>query len=385
MFVTSLCGPAIIYIGFSLIQIVIDIFKGIYNNAFIKFIIMIILGTVINILCEKGYTIIAWFLVFIPIIMMTIISTLLLRVFGTSPDTHIMRDRIKDISNNLDSSGNYFPGDYTLKQQKQAYLRDNFYIIDRVDRDEIRTNLYNKIDKDYGLKYNEVTKKHRYDLSNNVIKFSIAHRIVNDINNTEFVRRLRQSGLLDFFTNDSYSLTGGSYINGSGSGSGPRHRRPGQLGTSFDPNRDIRLDKMNGTDFESYEKDYNEYLLDGSVLFHESKFDSVKTRLQKTDPDITDAEIDKEIEKMWNNLDATAQNAWNTTAEKNNDRRSTIEYETDNLAARYHSPNIPIYRSDSRRDYEDPCAPGKERNSLGVCVRPCPSGKERTIINGDCR
>ena len=36
----NLCPPAIIYLIFSITQILIDTFKGLYNTAFIKFIIM---------------------------------------------------------------------------------------------------------------------------------------------------------------------------------------------------------------------------------------------------------------------------------------------------------------------------------------------------------
>jgi len=80
-----LCGPAILYLGFSLIQIIIDIFKNLYNTALLKFIVMIIISIVLNILCESGLTIISWFIVFIPFIFMTVIVTLLLFVFGLDP------------------------------------------------------------------------------------------------------------------------------------------------------------------------------------------------------------------------------------------------------------------------------------------------------------
>ena len=82
MFITGLCGPGLVYIGFSLIQIFIDIYNGVMNMAFLKFIIMIVFTLIINILCDLGFSVIAWILVFIPIIMMTVISTLLLQVFG---------------------------------------------------------------------------------------------------------------------------------------------------------------------------------------------------------------------------------------------------------------------------------------------------------------
>ena len=81
----NLCGPAILYIGFSLVQIIIDIFKKLYNVALLKFIVMIIFTIILNILCNLGLSIISWFIVFIPFIFMTVIVTLLLFVFGLDP------------------------------------------------------------------------------------------------------------------------------------------------------------------------------------------------------------------------------------------------------------------------------------------------------------
>ena len=39
--IDNLCPPAILYLGFSLTQITIDTFKGFYNTAFFKSIVMI--------------------------------------------------------------------------------------------------------------------------------------------------------------------------------------------------------------------------------------------------------------------------------------------------------------------------------------------------------
>lgn len=81
----SLCPPAILYLGFSLIQIIVDIFKNMYNTAIVKFIVMIVFTLILNILCNSGLTIISWMIVFIPFIMMTILTSILLFVFGLSP------------------------------------------------------------------------------------------------------------------------------------------------------------------------------------------------------------------------------------------------------------------------------------------------------------
>jgi hypothetical protein len=81
----NLCPPAILYIGFTLVQIIIDLFKQLYNTAFLKFLVMILFTIILNILCKHGLGIISWVIVFVPFIFMTVITTVLLFVFGLNP------------------------------------------------------------------------------------------------------------------------------------------------------------------------------------------------------------------------------------------------------------------------------------------------------------
>jgi len=83
----NLCPPALIYIAFSLTQIVIDTFKGLYNTALFKFIVMIIITFLLNALCQTGMTIVSWIIVFIPFIFMSVIVAILLYVFGLDAAT----------------------------------------------------------------------------------------------------------------------------------------------------------------------------------------------------------------------------------------------------------------------------------------------------------
>ena len=83
----NLCAPAIIYLIFSLTQIIIDLFKGLYNTAFMKTIVMALVTLLLNILCEKGLSVVSWFIVFIPFIMMTVIVSMLLYIFGLDAST----------------------------------------------------------------------------------------------------------------------------------------------------------------------------------------------------------------------------------------------------------------------------------------------------------
>ena len=48
MILSSNCAPTLIFIGFSLIQIIIDLYKGVLNEAFIKFIVMIVFSIILN-------------------------------------------------------------------------------------------------------------------------------------------------------------------------------------------------------------------------------------------------------------------------------------------------------------------------------------------------
>ena len=84
---TTICPPALIYIVFSLTQIIIDLIKGLYNTAFMKFIVMSIIGFLLNLLCQGGLGIISWIIVFIPFVLMTIITAMLLYAFGLNDAT----------------------------------------------------------------------------------------------------------------------------------------------------------------------------------------------------------------------------------------------------------------------------------------------------------
>ena len=100
----SICPPALIYLAFSLTQIIIDTFKGLYNTAFFKFIVMITITFLLNALCQGGMTIISWILVFIPFIFMTVIVTILLYVFGLDAATGTLKFKCDTPNSNTNSN-----------------------------------------------------------------------------------------------------------------------------------------------------------------------------------------------------------------------------------------------------------------------------------------
>lgn len=88
-----ICPPASLYLAFSIIQILIDMFRGEMNTAFLKFLVMIIFTIALNMLCASGLGIISWFIVFIPFILMTYITTILVFVFGIPKTSDLRPER----------------------------------------------------------------------------------------------------------------------------------------------------------------------------------------------------------------------------------------------------------------------------------------------------
>lgn len=82
-----LCGPALIYFFFSISHVVIDTGKGLYNTALMKLVVTILFTIFLNYLCDSGMQLIAWFIVFIPFILMTLIISILLYMFGLDPSS----------------------------------------------------------------------------------------------------------------------------------------------------------------------------------------------------------------------------------------------------------------------------------------------------------
>ena len=74
----QLCAPIIIYIMFSLLQIILDLLKGLYNSAAIMLIISAIVVAGLYMLCKKGMELVAWFIVLTPLLFAASIAAFVL-------------------------------------------------------------------------------------------------------------------------------------------------------------------------------------------------------------------------------------------------------------------------------------------------------------------
>ena len=139
----NLCGPAIIYLIFSITQIIIDIFKGLYNTAFMKGIVMVMVTLLLHILCQKGLSVVSWIIVFIPFIMMTVIVSMLLYIFGLDATTGKLNYKCDNSNTNcgknitIDALGNVviYDPEYNSKKNPVYYQSPNIIIPNPINND----------------------------------------------------------------------------------------------------------------------------------------------------------------------------------------------------------------------------------------------------------
>jgi hypothetical protein len=85
MILSKLCGPALIYLIFSMIHIVVDASQQNYKEASVKFFITVLFTLLLQLLCIKGMSIASWVIVFIPFIFYTYMVSIIHFVFGQNP------------------------------------------------------------------------------------------------------------------------------------------------------------------------------------------------------------------------------------------------------------------------------------------------------------
>ena len=85
--IERICMPALIYLVFSMTHVIIDTYKGLYNTAIIEFWLSAVFTVLLNLLCTHDMSIIAWLIISIPFLLMTVIAGFLLFSFKLNPAT----------------------------------------------------------------------------------------------------------------------------------------------------------------------------------------------------------------------------------------------------------------------------------------------------------
>jgi c-di-AMP phosphodiesterase-like protein len=141
----KLCAPAIIYLIFSATQVLIDTYKGLYNTAFMKIIVMIMVTILLNILCIQGLGVVSWIIVFIPFILMTVMVSILLYIFGLDASTGRLKytcDNKNENEENVithNSNGDIliYDPEYNAKKNPVYYRSPNIVIPNPLANDSV--------------------------------------------------------------------------------------------------------------------------------------------------------------------------------------------------------------------------------------------------------
>ena len=100
MFLDKMCGPAILYLGFSFVHIIIDYFNNEYRRVLIELCVMTVFTIFLQLLCMKGLSFVSWIIVFIPFLFFTYITSIILFVFGLKPKADNLKYNVHDKNTN---------------------------------------------------------------------------------------------------------------------------------------------------------------------------------------------------------------------------------------------------------------------------------------------
>lgn len=189
MVLENLCTPALIYVFFSLAHITIDTLKGFYNMALMKFGVGFIFTLLLNYLCQKGLGIVSWFIVFIPFILMTVIITILLMVFGIDPRTGKINlpsenQQLRYYDAREESRKMYSLTENTNNLHKEIDMDDDAFLFENNKDIDIEKKINNQFQKENRVEYNnlennnkeleavestKITKKMKNSINNNLL------------------------------------------------------------------------------------------------------------------------------------------------------------------------------------------------------------------------
>jgi hypothetical protein len=94
MLLEQLCPPSIIFVVFLFIFLTIDLYDNNYRTAFAKMIIGFIIVSLLQVLCLSDLAVLAWMIVFLPLIIYTYMTIVIYSAFGIDPDKNMKRFEI---------------------------------------------------------------------------------------------------------------------------------------------------------------------------------------------------------------------------------------------------------------------------------------------------
>jgi len=83
-----LCSPALVYLIFSIVAILVDIYYRFTNDAITKTITVIFITYLLNLLCKRGLESVSWFIVFMPFLTLFFIILTIIFIFGMNTNNY---------------------------------------------------------------------------------------------------------------------------------------------------------------------------------------------------------------------------------------------------------------------------------------------------------
>jgi len=161
MVLQQICPPAFIYFMYMTAQIAIDVSRGYYNTALLKFWMAIIITILLNHLCASGLGIFSWFIVSIPIILMTLIIAALLMFFGLDPKTGKLK--IKNHKYVTNSSYSGLANAQTKLNEREQHHQINKHEEIHKKHQEYHNNIKHEQHTDENAKHLALHEKHLKD------------------------------------------------------------------------------------------------------------------------------------------------------------------------------------------------------------------------------
>lgn len=78
----GLCSPVILYVAFSIAHVVSDLSLGMTGQAVTRSAIAVLIAFVLQLMCERGMSIVSWIIVFIPFVSMGLLTALAVAAFN---------------------------------------------------------------------------------------------------------------------------------------------------------------------------------------------------------------------------------------------------------------------------------------------------------------
>jgi hypothetical protein len=175
----------------------------------------------------------------------------------------------------------------------------------RIDRDEIRKNFYDKVDNIYGL---NTIEKNKYDLSNNNIKYQLVN---HEIKMPSFYNPINY--ILKNLINNNFDNNFDNNFNNNFNNELNYYIYPNNNPNFNNPvNRILNIPNYNNTDAKiTYDNRYNnEFFMDEIIKYKNAKFQETKDLLTIQEPNISDIEINKYLDIEWKNLSDAEKSVW---------------------------------------------------------------------------